>query len=128
MTSTAFFFYSIGMLGYGLREVLSRAFYSMQDTRTPMVNAAIAMLLNIVLNFILSRYLGIGGLALATSIAALFGTMLLYYSLRKKIGPLDMKNISMPFVKITLASLMMGGSAKILYEFLQPFAGLNMSL
>src|SRR5690606_12151384 len=36
MTSTAFFFYSIGMLGYGLREVLSRAFYSMQDTRTPM--------------------------------------------------------------------------------------------
>lgn len=128
MTSTAFFFYSIGMIGYGLREVLSRAFYSMQDTRTPMVNAAIAMLLNIVLNFILSRYLGIGGLALATSIAALFGTVLLYYSLRKKIGPLDMKNISMPFVKITLASLVMGGSAKLLYEFLQPFAGLNLSL
>ncbi len=128
MTSAAFFFYSIGMIGYGLREVLSRAFYSMQDTRTPMINAAIAMLLNIVLNFILSKYLGIGGLALATSIAAIFGTFLLYISLRKKIGPLDMKNISMPFVKISLASLAMGGSAKLLYEFLLPAAGLNLSL
>lgn len=128
MTSGAFFFYSIGMLGYGLREVLSSAFYSMQDTRTPMVNAAIAMLLNIVLNFILSKYLGIGGLALATSISALFGTILLYHSMRKKIGSLDMKNIFVPFVKIGLASLVMGVFAKILYEFLMPFAGLTLSL
>ncbi|TWT07929.1 murein biosynthesis integral membrane protein MurJ [Planococcus sp. CPCC 101016] len=128
MTAAAFFFYSIGMIGYGLREVLSRAFYSMQDTRTPMINAALAMILNIILNFILSKYLGIGGLALATSIAAIFGTVLLYYSLRKKIGPLDMKNISLPFLKISLASLIMGGTAKLLYEFLLSFAGLNLSL
>lgn len=128
MTSAAFFFYSIGMIGYGLREVLSRAFYSMQDTRTPMINAAIAMLLNIVLNFILSQYLGIGGLALATSISAIFGTGLLFISLRKKIGPLDMKTISLPFVKISFASLAMGIAAKLLYELLLPAAGLHLSL
>lgn len=128
MTSAAFFFYSIGMIGYGLREVLSRAFYSLQDTRTPMVNAAIAMALNIVLNFILSRYLGIGGLALATSIAALFGTGLLFFSLRKKIGVLGMSAIVPPFLKITLASLLMGISAKLLYGFLLPLAGSNAAL
>lgn len=128
MTSMAFFFYSIGMIGYGLREVLSRAFYSLQDTRTPMINAAIAMGLNIILNFILSHYLGIGGLALATSIAALFGTALLFFSLRKKIGPLGMKAIVPPVLKITVASLVMGVAAKILYDFLLMNLGLNISL
>lgn len=128
MTSMAFFFYSIGMIGYGLREVLSRAFYSLQDTRTPMINAAIAMVLNIILNFILVRYLGVGGLALATSIAALFGTGLLFFSLRNKIGQLGMKAIVPPFLKISGASLIMGVSAKLLYEFLLNSFGTNFSL
>lgn len=128
MTSIAFFFYSIGMIGYGLREVLSRAFYSLQDTRTPMINAAIAMVLNIILNFILVRYLGVGGLALATSIAAIFGTMLLFFSLRNKIGNLGMKTILTPFIKITVASVIMGVSTKFLYDFLLGIFGLNVSL
>lgn len=128
MTSMAFFFYSIGMIGYGLREVLSRAFYSLQDTRTPMINAAIAMVLNIILNFILVRYLGIGGLALATSIAALFGTALMFFSLRKKIGPLGMNAIVTPFLKISAASLVMGVGAKILHVFLLDSLGLNLAL
>ncbi|HSI66961.1 MAG TPA: murein biosynthesis integral membrane protein MurJ [Planococcus sp. (in: firmicutes)] len=128
LTSSAFFFYSIGMVGYGLREVLSRAFYSLQDTKTPMINGAIAMALNIVLNLILSRYLGIGGLALATSIAALFGTALLFYSLRKKIGPLDTKGIASSFAKILTASLVMGATAKLFYNYALPVAGSSSSL
>lgn len=74
MTYYALFFYSVGMIGFGLSEVLSKAFYSMQDTKTPMINATIGVSLNIVLNIILSKYLGIGGLALATSTAAIFTT------------------------------------------------------
>lgn len=128
LTSSAFFFYSIGMIGYGLREVLSRAFYSLQDTRTPMINAAIAMVLNIILNFILSRYLGIGGLALATSISAIFGTVLLYISLRRKIGSFDMKQLSSAFLKIALASIVMGVASKFLYLYLLPLFGSPVSL
>ena len=64
LTSYALFFYAVGMIGFGLREVLSRGFYSLQDTKTPMINAFIAMVMNIILNIILSRFLGIGGLAL----------------------------------------------------------------
>jgi putative peptidoglycan lipid II flippase len=69
MTSSALFYYSIGMTAFGLKNVLTRGFYSLQDTRTPMINASIAVITNIVLNIILSRFLGIGGLALATSIS-----------------------------------------------------------
>lgn len=63
MTSYALFFYSIGMIGFGLRQILSRIFYSMQDTKTPMINASIVMVMNIILNIILSKFLGIGGLS-----------------------------------------------------------------
>ncbi|MFZ7133090.1 MAG: murein biosynthesis integral membrane protein MurJ [Eubacteriales bacterium] len=128
MTSAALFFYSIGMLGFGLREVLSRGFYSLQDTKTPMINAALGMVVNIILNIILSRYLGIGGLALATSISAIFTTLLLFISLRKKIGPFGMKQISISFLKILFASLVMGLLSKMSFNYLTTSLSQNLSL
>ncbi len=99
MTVSSLFYYSIGMLGVGLRDILSRAFYSMQDTKTPMLNASVAALMNIVLNIVLSRFMGIGGLALATSISALFCTGTLFVSLRKKAGPLGLKSVAISLLK-----------------------------
>lgn len=128
MTSYALFFYSIGMLGFGLREILSRAFYSMQDTKTPMINAAIGMVLNIILNIVLSRYLGIGGLALATSIAAIFTSILLIISLRKKIGPFGLKQIFISFLKILFASSVMGIIAKLFYSYINTNISQSLSL
>jgi len=118
MTSTALFFYSIGMIGVGLREIISKAFYSLQDTKTPMINATIAMFLNIILNLILSRYMGIGGLALATSISALFCTGLLIISFRKKVGPLGLKSLSITALKILFASSIMSILAKTVFTYL----------
>lgn len=128
MTSNALFFASIGMIGFGLRDILSRAFYSMQDTKTPMINAALAMLMNIVLNIVLSRFMGIGGLALATSISALFCTGLLFISLRRKIGSFGMKGISISFIKILFSSVFMGIVAKLCFEALLKVTGTNISL
>lgn len=128
MTSYALFFYSIGMISFGLREVLSRAFYSLQDTKTPMVNGAIAMVMNIILNIILSKFLGIGGLALATSISAIFCTVLLFISLRKKIGPFGMKSITISFIKVLCVSLVMGLITKVSYNTLLTYINANLSL
>lgn len=128
MTSTALFFYAFGMMGVGLREVLARGFYSMQDTKTPMINAAVGMMVNILLNIVLSRYMGVGGLALATSIAATFTTILLFISLRKKIGPFGMKQISISFLKILFASLIMGVLAKLSFNYLATSLSQNLAL
>jgi putative peptidoglycan lipid II flippase len=128
MTASSLFFYSFGMIGIGLREILSRVFYALQDTKTPMINAAVGMVINIVLNIILSRYLGIGGLALATSIAAIFTTALLFISLHKKIGPFGMKQISISFLKILFASLIMGRLAKLSFNYLTTSLSENLSL
>lgn len=108
ITSNALFYYSIGMLGYGLREILSKAFYSFQDTKTPMINATVGVVLNIILNLLLSRYLGIGGLALATSISATITTLLLYRSLKRKIGSFVIGDLLRTFLKIVATSLVMG--------------------
>lgn len=108
MTSQALFYYCVGMIGYAIREVLNRTFYSLQDSKTPMFNAALAVVLNIVLNFVLSHYMGLKGLALATSISALFCSFLLALNLRKKIGPFGIKDNVITFLKVIFASCVMG--------------------
>ncbi|MFY2158384.1 murein biosynthesis integral membrane protein MurJ [Cytobacillus firmus] len=128
LTSSALFYYSLGMFGFGLREVLSRAFYSMHDTKTPMINAAVGVILNIVLNIILSKYLGVAGLALATSISAIFTVMLLFWSLRKKIGSLGIKQLLISSLKILIASLIMGGIAKLIFNYLISIINQNIAL
>lgn len=128
LTSSALFFYSIGMLGFGLKNILSRAFYSQHETKTPMVNSVISVLLNIILNIILSKYLGIGGLALATSISAIFTTVLLFISFRKKVGSFGMKNTIITVIKISSSSLIMGLVAKLAYNTLLKYLGSNLTL
>ncbi|RSL31917.1 murein biosynthesis integral membrane protein MurJ [Salibacterium salarium] len=118
MTSYAMFFYSFGLIGMGLREILSKAFFSLHDSKTPMINAGLAMILNIILNFVLSIFWGIGGLALATSISAIICSVLLLVSLRKKLGDFGIKNLSFSFLKIVFASIMMGGICHLTHNFL----------
>lgn len=118
MTSNALFFFSIGMMGFALREVLSRVFYSIQDTRTPVINGVIAMVLNIILNLILSRYMGISGLALATSLSVTICTILMAYSLVRKIGSFGAKEIIIMGFKSVISSAAMGIAALIVYKYL----------
>lgn len=119
MTGNALFYYSIGMIAFGLRNILTRAFYALQDTKTPMINATIAVVINIVLNIILSRYLGIGGLALATSLAAIVSTVLMFITLRKKIGGFGLGEIFQSFIKIGIISVVMGAIALGSFNFLK---------
>lgn len=108
MTSSALIFYSLGLVGSSLRLMLNKVYYSFQDTKTPMINGAIAVGLNIVLNLILIRYMAHAGLALATSISATFTTLLLFLDLRKKIGPMGLKKYLICFAKTLFASIIMG--------------------
>lgn len=115
MTSGALFYYSLGIFGYAMRHVLFNVFYAMQDSKTPMINGSIAVILNIILNIILSRVMGVNGLALATSISALVSVLLLFISLRIKIGYLGLKNLSYTFIKVLTASAFMGLISRLTY-------------
>ena len=109
MTAVALIFYSIGMIGYGLRDILGKVFYSLQDTRTPMINGVIAMVLNITLNILFVKYtnMQLAGLAFATSISALFTIALLFISLRRKIGSFGGKSIALGMIKSLISGIIM---------------------
>lgn len=118
-TGRALYYYSLGIIGLSLREVLSKMFYAMQDTKTPMVNAVITIILNIILNIVLSKIMGLAGLALATSISAIVCAVLLYFSFLKKIGNLENKRIIISFLKASLATLLMAIVARSSFIYLQ---------
>ncbi|KMT21792.1 murein biosynthesis integral membrane protein MurJ [Clostridium cylindrosporum] len=128
ITSGVLFFYSIGMIGYGLREVISKAFYSLHDTKTPMINAVVAVVINIILCIILSRFMGVNGLALATSIAGILCTITLFISLRRKIGYIKLKSILISLCKIGASAIAMGCSARLVLLLLTPIIGETLAL
>lgn len=125
LTATALVFYSVGMVGFGLRDILSKVFYSLKDTKTPMVNGMIAVVLNIVLNIALVKVMGHGGLALATSLSAIICIFLLFRSLKKKIGYYGQDKIRSTFIKTLIASLVMGVVTHFVYKFLFGILGLG---
>ncbi len=108
MTASALMFYSLGMVFYGYRDVLNRTFYSLQDTKTPMINGVFTVVLNIILNLILVRFMQHDGLALATSLSAMVMTILLFTKLRKRLGHIGGRKLLGAFLKCVVASLIMG--------------------
>lgn len=79
--------YAVGILGIGLKEILDRAFYALRQTKLPAINGFFIMAINIGLSLLLIRHIGAYGIPLAYSIASLSGTAVLFFCLRRKIGP-----------------------------------------
>ena len=107
-TAIALLYYSIGLCAYSGIKIIAPAFYSLQDTKTPAKIGIYSMILNTVLNLLLMGPLQHGGLALATSIAALFNVALLIYYLRKRLGLMGGRKILRSTLKMALAALAMG--------------------
>ena len=108
LTSYALVFYILGLAAHGWRELLNRAFFALQDTKTPMWSGVATMGSNIVLNLLLVGPLGVGGLALATSIGMGIGTVVLVVILRRRAGAIGGRSILLSLVKTGSASLIMG--------------------
>ena len=84
LTAAALMFYAIGMIGYGIMEVLNKAFYAMQDAKTPMIVSAIAIVLNIILSIVFVNMIGYIGLPLAASITSLLTAVIMMWRINKK--------------------------------------------
>ena len=105
VTSGVFMFYVIGVPFFGVRDALNRVYHSFEDTKTPMLVAAISMGFNIALNLILRKIMGVNGLALATGIAALIGVILLIRGLNKKVSGVFDRAYVLKLVRLTLANV-----------------------
>ncbi|HJV65846.1 MAG TPA: murein biosynthesis integral membrane protein MurJ [Geomonas sp.] len=106
----ALLYYSTGLTFVALVRVLVPAFYALKDTRTPVVTAFLAFLLNLLLSLALMGPMKHGGLALASSLSALGNMLLLVWLLRRKIGRFGGRDISVAAFKGILASLPMAAA------------------
>jgi len=115
MTARALLYYSIGLWAFAGLRVFVSAFYSLQDTRTPVKVAVAAMVLNIAFSIVLMNTpLEHGGLALALSLASTLQLLLLVFLLRKRLGSLDGRSVLISMARSFLASLIMAVSICIL--------------
>ncbi|WP_101474865.1 murein biosynthesis integral membrane protein MurJ [Fusobacterium sp.] len=84
VTANALLYYSIGLYFYTGIFLMTRAFYSMQNSAYPVVASIVSIIINIVLNFVFIKPFGYKGLALSTSIAAGVNFLMLLFEYRRK--------------------------------------------
>jgi putative peptidoglycan lipid II flippase len=109
-TARALAFYAIGLAGYAAAKVLNPAFYALGDAKTPMAVSMASVAINLALAVTAVQVFGMGhaGIALATSAVAMFGSIALFVIMRKRIAGIYGRNLWRSFVRVTIASVVMG--------------------
>ena len=105
------FYYAMGLWAFCSVHVLARAFYALQDMRTPVRVATLMVGLNLVLNLILVWPMKEAGLALASSISSSGNAILLVVLLRRRAGPLGGRAVGLCAARTLLAAALSGLAA-----------------
>lgn len=117
LVSNVLAFYSIGFIPYAIKQTLNNVFYANKQTRIPMINTTIGIIVNIFANIILSRFMGLNGLALGTSLASITICILLIISTKDEIGFFPLPTASI-IIKFLISSLVMGITIKIIMSLI----------
>lgn len=117
LTSGVFTFYSLGLLFVACSSVLSNVFYGFGDARTPLIISVLGIGINVILNLTLSYFMGVNGLALATSLAAVIALALRIVFVRKFVS-LEWHSLALTFGKVMSASFVSCGAAWALVSLL----------
>jgi putative peptidoglycan lipid II flippase len=120
---SALVFYAIALFAHSGIEILSRGFYALSDTRTPVTFAVVSMVINLVLSLILVWPFGVGGLALSLSIATIVEFSLLVRTLDRRLGGIDTKR-TLTSIATTLVATVLMAEAIALWLALLQLAGL----
>ena len=121
-TAFALGFYSLGLFAQSGIQIITRVYYSLNDTSTPVYTGLVTVIMNVILNllFLSQTNLAHGGLALAFSLSGIFNFFALLLLLRKRLGSLDGGNITWSFLKTAIASLGMGLGVIWFLNWIQP--------
>lgn len=110
LTAWALPFYALGLYFLAARDLLTRAFYALENTRTPVVIGAIGIGVYALANWLLIPRMGHGGIALANALSALSQAVLLFAWLWRAVGRPVRGGFLKTLAKTLLASLIMGGA------------------
>jgi putative peptidoglycan lipid II flippase len=113
LTAQALLYYAVGLWAFSTIRVIVAAFYALQDTKTPVRIAIVALIVNTILSIILMFPLKHGGLALATSIASAVNVVTLSAILARRIGRFLDREFQMSVLKVFVASFIMWGAIEV---------------
>ena len=128
LVAWALLWYAAGLVGHSIMEVLTRAFYAQQDTKTPVIIGTIAMGLNVVFSLAFSSWFAqigwypLGGLALANSLATALEAIALFIFMQKRLNGIEGRSIWDGAWRVGLAGL---GMAVGLLLWIQLSGGMN---
>lgn len=108
-------FFSIGLLGLSLVEILTRCFYALHDSRTAVEVSVLQFLFVIALSIILLQPMGASGLALATALGSNGEALVLLLLLRPRLGGFDMKTLGIFTLNVLAASVVSALAALFVY-------------
>lgn len=107
LTSMALFGYSLQLPFAGIRDILNSSLFSMKKTKVTTINGIIGVVINIALSIILSKYMGVLGIAIATSVSSLVIALLLLNSTKEVVGSFNISEVIIKISKIILSSTLM---------------------
>ena len=108
LASGALAWLSLGMLGYGVQIILSRAFYAEQKGTVPLIAGAASVLANLALCALLYPTMGLRGLALASSASLALPALVLLFAAMKRYPGLLKASDAVEFVKMIICAAVMG--------------------
>ncbi|MBI4197467.1 MAG: murein biosynthesis integral membrane protein MurJ [Deltaproteobacteria bacterium] len=114
-TAHALIFFAIGLPFISGVRITSNAFYSVQDSKSPVKTAAVSMGFNLLLALLFMGRMGHNGLALAISLSSFVNLLLQLWVFRRKMGHLGLKAIGWGVLKTALSTLVM----MVFLKFLQ---------
>ena len=126
-TALALSCYALGLAGYAAVKVLAPAFYALNNARTPMTVSLISIAINYAAASTMIRLAGLGhaGLALSTSLVAIFNFTALLWAMRARIGGIHGRELAGSFGKVIAASALMGAACFGSSHLVQSWLGLG---
>lgn len=114
LTADALAYFALSLFAQSLILLFVRVFYVFEDTLTPFLVSILAVVVNIVGSLYFKEALGVIGLALAFSLAAVFQLAVLWLLLRIKIGPMREGDILKTLAKLSIAAIIMAPVVQML--------------
>ncbi len=117
LTADTLLLFLLGLTAHSVIAVLTRAFYARQDTRTPMVAAVLAVVINTTLAVALVGNLGLPAIGLSIAAAAWIEAALLLLVLRRREGPaLDLGALVSVLLRLLVAAIAAGAVAWLVLQ------------
>ncbi len=108
-TADALLFFSLGLVAHSWVQVVARAFYALHDSRTPVLWAVVAVVVDVGLMLWLVGPMGIAGLALALSVSSAVEVLGLVWILDRRLGTIGLGGILRSAALATIAALVAAG-------------------